>query len=48
MQIFSHALHNGITLRVDSRVIQWIIGIGNTQETCGLLVGLRSHFRHFQ
>ena len=38
-QVFRHLLNDMIALGMDGRVIEWVLGIGNTEETSTLLEG---------
>ena len=38
-QVLRHLLNDVIALGMNGRVIEWVLGIGNTEEACALLVG---------
>ena len=37
--VAGHLLYDGVTFRVYSGVVEWILCVGNTQETGTLLIG---------
>ena len=37
--VLRHLLNDVIALGMNGRVIEWVLGIGNTEEACALLVG---------
>ena len=46
--ILCHLLHKGITLWVNSTIVQWLCATLHTQEACTLLEGLGTHAGYFQ
>ena len=44
--ILGHLLYNVVALRMDSRVVERILGTGDAEETCTLLEGSWSETRH--
>ena len=38
-QVLRHLLNDVRALGVNGRVVEWVLGIGNTEEACALLVG---------
>ena len=38
-QVLRHLLNDVIALGVNGRVVEWVLGIGNTEEACALLEG---------
>ena len=46
MTILGHLLHNAIALRMNSRVVEWVLGIRDAQESGTLLIGGRTQAGH--
>ena len=45
-QVLRHLLNDVIALGVDGRVVEWVLGIGNTEEACTLLEGCITQTLH--
>ena len=46
MAVLGHLFYDAVALRVNSGVIEWVLGIGDAKESCTLLIGCWSEARN--
>ena len=48
VQFVRHFFYDGISFRVDGRIVEWILCMGNTKEPGGLFERFGSHAGYFE